>query len=1022
MNISALRSLVFLLAALCYPAFAQTQSAEAPERLELGKPLLRELAGGQTHAYPLTLAAGQYLNVIVDQRGIDVVVRLFAPDGKKLTEVDSPGGPVGPERLEHIASAAGEYRIEVLPLEKKAPTGRYEIRLNELRAATAKDPVLVEARALINAATVLDFQGKIEEAIKLGERAVALREEALGLDHAGVAAALNRLGILCERSGDSARAVPIYQRALAIHEKQSGVDSAAAAGAAHNLAMAYVSLEDYVKAEPLFLRARTSLEKSGEAGRANLAQVLDSLAGLYLRMGDVAKAEPLYLRALELREKLFGPDALLAIYSLNNLAVLYDQAREFDKAASLHQRSLALKEKRFDPNHPEIAISLNNLALHYVQVGDLEQAKRSFRRALEILEKRTAPNPLDFSLSLGGLAALELNEGHDREAEPLLQRSLALREKTLGESHELIAEALGSLISLYHIRGDFKQALAALTRSADIAERFIDHNLLIGSERRKLAYLDQTSRNLSKAISLQAQLAPNDPQAIQFALTLLLRWKGRALDVMADSIARLRLRAAPEDQARFDELTTVRARLGTLKLRGPVDMTPAAFHFQVKQLEERMEKLEEDLSARSAEFKMQSQPVTFAVVQAALPPGAVLVEFALYSPYRTATRNFAPRRYIAYAIARAGAPRWVEIGEAADVDRAIEMFRATLRAPNRAGFREASRALDRIVMQPLRPLLGDAEQVLLSPEGSLNLLPFAALLDERGRYRVERYSFSYLTSGRDLLRLNAAATPRDAPLIVANPSFGETAASANHQRGMGVGANAGPTQGMGFSQVQFRALPGTADEARAILRILPDARALMKEEATKTALKAVHGPRILHIATHGFFLKDADLPEPNSRGLGLSLNESKKEPSLENALLRSGLVLAGANAHREAPDDGILTAMELAGLDLQGTRMVVLSACNTGLGEIKRGEGVYGLRRALTLAGAESQVMSLWPVSDQATRDLMIAFYQGLQRGQSRSEALRQVQLRMLRSGAHRHPYYWASFIQSGAWMKLDWK
>jgi CHAT domain-containing protein len=131
------------------------------------------------------------------------------------------------------------------------------------------------------------------------------------------------------------------------------------------------------------------------------------------------------------------------------------------------------------------------------------------------------------------------------------------------------------------------------------------------------------------------------------------------------------------------------------------------------------------------------------------------------------------------------------------------------------------------------------------------------------------------------------------------------------------------------------------------------------------------------------------------------------------------LALAGANARKSGDDDGILTAAEAAGLDLWGTKLVVLSACETGVGEVKNGDGVYGLRRALVLAGSESQVMSLWKVSDRATKDLMVAYYRGLLAGQGRTAALRRVQLRMLASPATRHPFYWASFIQSGAWGPL---
>ena len=171
-------------------------------------------------------------------------------------------------------------------------------------------------------------------------------------------------------------------------------------------------------------------------------------------------------------------------------------------------------------------------------------------------------------------------------------------------------------------------------------------------------------------------------------------------------------------------------------------------------------------------------------------------------------------------------------------------------------------------------------------------------------------------------------------------------------------------------------------------------------------------------------MKDIEAAPADTRGLGLPGEGPTTIPAarLGNPLLRSGLALAGANQRKSGDDDGVLTAMEAAALDLWGTKLVVLSACNTGVGEVKNGDGVYGLRRALVLAGSESQVMSLWSVSDKGTRELMIAYYTALQQGQGRCEALRSVQLKMLKSKERRHPYYWASFIQSGEWANLEGK
>lgn len=217
----------------------------------------------------------------------------------------------------------------------------------------------------------------------------------------------------------------------------------------------------------------------------------------------------------------------------------------------------------------------------------------------------------------------------------------------------------------------------------------------------------------------------------------------------------------------------------------------------------------------------------------------------------------------------------------------------------------------------------------------------------------------------------------------------------------------------------FTPLPGTAAEATALQSLLKlDPRdVLTGNKATEAALKQLHGPRILHLATHAFFLGDQALAGA-LRPVGF---RSEMPLALgENPLLRSGLALAGANARRSgASDDGILTAAEAAQLDLVGTQLAVLSACDTGVGTVRAGQGVYGLRRALVLAGAQAQLVSLCKVADTATRDLMVGYYRRLLAGEGRSAALRETQLAMIANPARRHPYWWAAFILIGDWRPL---
>ncbi len=365
-----------------------------------------------------------------------------------------------------------------------------------------------------------------------------------------------------------------------------------------------------------------------------------------------------------------------------------------------------------------------------------------------------------------------------------------------------------------------------------------------------------------------------------------------------------------------------------------------------------------------------------------------------------------------------------------------------------------ARSFDELVMQPLRAFIGDAAQLLVSPDGALNLVPMEALIDEQGRYLLQRYSIGYLTSGRDLLRMQVARKSKSQPLVIANPFFGEplTAQASTGGGKAGLPSRAEKrrsiTTGEDLSSVYFAPLSGAAQEAGAIKDRFPAATVLTGRQATKAALFQPDAPEILHIATHVFFLNDA----------------AGRAAQIENPLLRSGLALAGANLNQggqsggqggkngnqagrndtrggksdgqggksdsqaakndnqSAKNDGILTALEASGMNLWGAKLVTLSACDTGVGEVKDGEGVYGLRRAFVLAGAETLVMTLWPVSDYVTREVMTSYYTGLKQGLGRGEALRQAQLALLKRQGRSHPFYWAGFIQSGDWKNLNGK
>ncbi|HZF40874.1 MAG TPA: tetratricopeptide repeat protein, partial [Blastocatellia bacterium] len=627
------------------------QDDQQVQRLERDKPIERELAGGQSHSYQLSLDAGQYVKLVVDQRGIDVVVRLLGPDGKQIAEFDSESRPQGQESVSLAPEESGGYRLIVSPKQKRAPAGRYGIRIEDVRPATDDDRALQEARKLYAESGKLERAFKFDEALPLVERALEVRERVLGPDHLDVAVAVNSLAVLYWRKGDDAKAERLYQRAQTIYEKSLGPEHPYVASSLNGLALVYDSRGDYAKAESLFRQSLTIWEKALGPEHANVSLVLGNLARLYRRTGAYAKAGPLYQRDLTIKEEALGPEDPNVARALNNLADYYIDIGEVAKAEPLYWRALAIYEKSFGPEDLNLTTSLDALAALYGRIkGDYARAEPLYQRSLAIWEKTLGPEQFHVAPPLESFARFYYDRGEYAKAEPLFRRALAIYEKSLGPEHLHVANALNNLAALHAAKGDIAQAVSFMSRVNAIRERNLTRNLAAGSERQKLAYLALFSKETDFTLSLHSQAAPDDPQALNLAFTTLLRRKGRGLDAMADTIATLRRHASPEDQKLFDQLADARAQLAALALGGSGAATPDTYQKRLKPLEEKVDELEAELSVRRAEFRAQTQPVTLAAVQAALPADGALIEFAVYTPWEPQTENSKPPRYIAYAL------------------------------------------------------------------------------------------------------------------------------------------------------------------------------------------------------------------------------------------------------------------------------------------------------------------------------------------------------------------------------------
>jgi CHAT domain-containing protein/Tfp pilus assembly protein PilF len=1085
------------------PGQQNTQDVPKALVLEPGKVIEREIAGEQVQSYLVKLIANEFLRVTVDQRGVDVVVTVLEPNGKELMKVDSPNGTQGPEPVLLIAESAGQYRLDISALEKGA-IGKYSVKIDVLRAATEPDRqevLLAEAQQLAQQVQSLFYNGKYDEAIAAALRALAIREKILGPDHRDVAELLADLGLLYESKNNYGRAELLYLRALNILKGTGGEGERQYASTLNNLAGLYRTLGDYARAKPLFVRSLEIREKilppnhidvaqglndlgllNHEMGdyvsaelllvralaifeqiyrdkpHSDLAAALNNLAFLYRDKGDLARAEPLLRRALDIVEKALPAEHPLHATALNNLAQVYQDQREYPQAEHLYNRALAIDESVLGPESPEFAMDLNNLAVIRKYSHDYAGAEALHLRALSIRRKILSATHPDLAQSLGNLAVLYYEERDYARAAPLYLEALSIDEKVYGPEHPELATDLNNTAALYEAQDNYAAAVQTRTRTAQIRERNLTLILTTGSEKQKRLYLDKLIGETNSAISLHVRSMPTNEQAAHLALSTILRRKGRELDAMTDQIVALRRRSNPEDRELLDKLTAARTYLATLQVSGGGHLSSRQRRQKSAELDAEIESLEAEVSRRSAEFRTASQPITIEAVQHAIPSDAALIEIYSYRPFDAKAKSdirSGPARYVAYMLrGDTKTPQWSELGDVAAINAEVARLRSALQNPQSKNVRQIARALDERVMRPIRKLLGPTRRIFLSPDGALNLIPFAALVDENGKYLMENYSVDYLTSGRDLLRLQVQKENRSAPVVMANPLYDLTAVSqltvTGDQANQGDNESVARRRSMDFQLKTYSPLPGTAEEAIALTKLLPQGtQVFLQKQASEAILKQVKGPLLLHIATHGFFLPDETQALPLSsvspRGSSDLPNASPSLANRENPLLRSGLVLAGVKQGESgAGEDGVLTAFEVAGLDLWGTKLVVLSACETGLGDVRNGEGVYGLRRALVLAGSETQVMSLWKVSDTGTRDLMTDYYTRLQRGEGRAEALRQVQLTMLRgqlkptsrSGKrgttdtlananakdYRHPYYWAAFIQSGDWRNMDGK
>jgi CHAT domain-containing protein/Tfp pilus assembly protein PilF len=874
------------------------------------------------------------------------------------------------------------------------PLFRSSLRIRE--ASLPRDHFLV-AQPLSGLALVYQDLGQYRRAEPLLQRCLKITEAGRGENHPETAACLGLLAGLYQDMGQYARALPLLQRRLAIYERKWGKNHSDVATALNDLALLYHALGQYEKALPLLQRSLAIDKTSGRGDHPNTATTLNNLAMVLVALGQPARALPLYKRSLQIREERLGKDHADVAASLNNLAGLYQGMSQYGKALPLYQRSLAIKESRWGKDHPDVANSLNNLAVLYRYLDQ-----------------------------------------HDK-AGPLYQRSLKIWESSLGKDHPCVTDCLSSMASLCARQGRSKESARLFERARRGALRHITAVLPVLSEPEKAAFFENTRvrSNLDLALSL-GLLHRTDATVARRSAGWLLNAKALIQEGLASSELLARQSNDPDVGKLATQLLSARQKLARQSMSAVLPGQQQQHRERIEQLSDREQELGRRLRQAGSKAALPAW-VELADARKHLPAGTVLIDVARFQVFDFKAKRgkrWQEARYVAWVTAKTGSVSIVDLGPAGRIDDAVKRFREAIKGAARrlkdSGEAKAEKSLrkqldelSKLVLEPLLPHVGKSKRWLVCPDGNLWLLPWETLTLSDGKYTIEKYHIGYLTSGRDLLPSVAAKVKVTAPLVLADPDFDldPKKARAEARRLLARSVSEENTRSLAVAPRpgQVRRLAGTAAEAKAITPSLKAyagvaPRVHTRSEALEAVFKATRNPRVVVLCTHGFFLPDQETPRDGRGGVG----KPKPAKRWQNPLLRCGLLLAGCNnaARATEGDDGILTGLEVLGTDLRGCELVVLSACDTGVGTVQTGEGVSGVRQAFQLAGAQAVVSTLWQVPDRSSARLMSLFFKNLSKKMSKAEALRAAKLKLIEErredyGAA-HPFFWAAFTLTG--------
>ena len=913
--------------------------------------------------------------------------------------------------------------------------------------------------SLCNLAILNEKQGKYNEAETLFIKALEIGKETFGEKKLDYAKLLNELASLYEDKGDYQKAEPLYLESLEIYKNELGKNDIKYPTIINNLGYLYFEKGDYQKAESLYLESlkyfKNILGENNPDYSANLnnlgllyhtlgdnkkaeslylqsleiiqnvpnesehyAEALGNLAGIYVEQGNYLNAEKLYLQSLEIRKEVLGENHLKYAQSLVNLADLYNYGKAYEKAEPLYFKSLEIYKKRLGESHPDYATLLNNLAVLYMNQRSYQKAESLYLKSLEIYKTTFGENNSHYATLLNNLAGSYVTQGNFKKAEPLYLRSLEIRKKVLGENHPLYSQSIDILSYFYQNTKPENKEKATLfldlsslkfqnsikLSSTYMSEKEFDFFRIKNFENR-FSSLSFLYRNAEEYEKINIDSYENELLIKNLSL--------RKHQSLINSIQRSGNTKIKEIYEKFVDNKKLINKWNELS----TEKWPSNY----EQVNSETETLEKELARKSALFADYKNILSskWKKIQNKLKPNEVAIDLVAFKYYNKKWTDS-----IIYSAFLVGqnykVPKFIPLFEEKQLDFLLSRNKTQLDS-TRINKQYLDKGISDLFLKPLEKELEGITTIYFSPSGLGHQIDFTALPINETQTLGQKYKVHILSSPAELMDYKVDTLDKKSKIeLLLYGGIDYTKSIVNTSLNIidnSITTNEDFINATNRSGIET--LPGTLKEVDGISANAKKggfiSKVFKESDATEESIKALDGsttPYVLHLATHGFFFPDPIQEIP--KDILSSGGKSKIYKNSDDPMMRSGLLLAGAKNYwgksnpNNTIENGILTASEISNLDLSACQLVVLSACETGLGEVKGSEGVFGLQRAFKMAGVKNIIMSLWKVPDTQTAELFDIFYSECFAGKSIHEAFQSAQTKMK---AKYSPYYWAGFV-----------